>query len=94
MKFIALLLAYTLILLNLNAPAMALQVMGKSVHLTDTEVRACQDGGGCHVITTMQLDAALDDAQHSAGHAGFEAGMKKGYAIGFEAGRKAQKAAI
>jgi len=94
MKSIALLLAYTLILLNLNAPAMALQVSGKSVQLTDAEVRACQDGGGCHVITVMQLDAALDEAQHSAGRAGFEAGLKKGYAIGFEAGRKAQKASV
>lgn len=89
MKLITLITVYTLILLTLSAPAIAIETKGNVITLSDDEKRTCNTGGGCEVIPACALGAAFLKMRQETYDQAYEAGANAGYHSGYEAGFKA-----
>ena len=89
MKLITSAIAYIMILLTLSAPAMALEIKGNVITLSDEQRMLCNIGGGCEVIPVFALGAAFHKMRQETYDQAFEAGANAGYTAGYTAGLKA-----
>ena len=81
--------AYIMILLHLSTPAMAIEIKGNVITLSDAERMTCNTGGGCEVIHAYALGAAFYTLRQEVYDQAFEAGVNAGYTAGYTAGFKA-----
>ena len=89
MKLATFAVAYTMTLLTLIAPAMAIEIKGNVITLSDAERMTCNTGGGCEVIPAYALGAAFYKLRQEVHEQAFEAGVNAGYTAGYTAGFKA-----
>lgn len=62
MKTIPIFLAMCLI----TAPVVAVEFEGNSIKMSDEEIQACRDGGGCFVVPKDKLIEAMQKVQEQA----------------------------